>query len=228
VAAALHLLQQPGHDLFKKLGMKQQNKNRCVRVLACAMLLVACGERTTIKQNTPDTALATPAADTGALRTVLVPGERLGHITLGLNADSVEPLLGMPDASDAAMGKAWLTWKGKENTAGPSLLQLYTTYKDTSMSVKTVKQIRTTSPYFKTVTGLHVGSTLAQLKAVFPALKKTDDYTEAGVQYELYDAVAAGIAFEMKAGVCTGILVHEKGQRADSIYIMLHPDMKRL
>ena len=207
--------------------MKNQVYYWCV--LVCAMLSVSCSDRTSVTQKQPaDTALAKSSVDTGALRTLIVPGERLGHLTLGLNADSVEPLLGMPDASDAAMGKAWLTWKGKENSSKPSQLQIYTTYKDTSMSVKTVQQIRTTSPFFKTSTGLHVGSTLALLKATFPQLQKTGNYTEGGLRYQLYDAVAAGIAFEMKEGVCTGILVHLKGRRADDIYIMLHPDMKRL
>lgn len=209
--------------------MKKQIHHYYWCVLVCAMLSISCSDSTNVTQKQPaDTALAKSGADTGAVRTLIVPGERLGHITLGLNADSVEPLLGMPDASDAAMGKAWLTWKGKENNTKPSQLQIYTTYKDTSMSVKTVQQIRTTSPYFKTRTGLHVGSNLALLKATYPDLKKTGDYTEDGVRYELYDAVAAGIAFEMKAGVCEGVLVHPKGQRADDIYIMLHPDMKRL
>ena len=207
--------------------MKNQVYYWCV--LVCAMLSVSCSDRTSVTQKQPaDTARAKSSVDTGALRTLIVPGERLGHLTLGLNADSVEPLLGMPDASDAAMGKAWLTWKGKENSSKPTQLQIYTTYKDTSMSVKTVQQIRTTSPFFKTSTGLHVGSTLALLKATFPQLQKTGTYTEGGLHYQLYDAVAAGIAFEMKEGVCTGILVHLKGRRADDIYIMLHPDMKRL
>lgn len=157
----------------------------------------------------------------------IIPGERLGHITLGLNADSIETILGVPDASDAAMGKAWLTWKGKEKDA-PSQLQIYTAYKDTSMSMKTVQQVRTTSAYFKTGTGLHVGSELTRIKATFPDLKKTADYTEGGMQYALYDAVGAGIAFEMKTGVCEGIILHAKGQRADAIYMMLHAGMKRL
>ena len=207
--------------------MKNQVYYWCV--LVCAMLSVSCSDRTSVTQKQPaGTPPAKSSVDTGALRTLIVPGERLGHITFGLNADSVEPLLGMPDVSDAAMGKAWLTWKGKENSSKPSQLQIYTTYKDTSMSVKTVQQIRTTSPFFKTSTGLHVGSTLALLKATFPQLQKTGNYTEGGLRYQLYDAVAAGIAFEMKEGVCTGILVHLKGRRADDIYIMLHPDMKRL
>lgn len=169
--------------------------------------------------------MAQSPGDTTAPRNELIAGERLGSITIGLIADSIEPRLGMPDMSDAAMGKAWLTWKSKRNSF---VLNIYTAYKDTTLMVKTVQQIRTTSPFFKTSTGLHVGSNLTQIKAAFPDLKKTADYTEGGVPYSLYDAVAAGIAFEINDSVCEGIIVHAKGQRADAIYIMLHPDMKRL
>lgn len=183
----------------------------------------SCGDAATSHAPAPDTSHKT-TPDTTALQNQIVPGERLGHITLGMNADSLETVLGYPDASDAAMGKAWLTWNGKNN---PSVLNIYTAYKDTTLTQKTVQQIRTTSSFFKTPNGTHVGQSLAQIKQQFPAMAATSTYTEAGAAYTLYDDVAAGIAFEVRASTCTGILIHKKGHRADDIYIMLHPDMKK-
>lgn len=208
----------------------KQNLLRNWCVVASCIINVSCGQGTVVNEKHPvdTTAVIKPsAADTGEIQDVIIPGSRLGHITLGLNADSVETILGAPDSSDAAMGKAWLIWRGKEKDA-PSQLQIYTAYKDSNMAQKTVQQIRTTSAYFKTSTGLHVGSELATIKEMFPELKKTAVYTERSAQVELYDAVADGIAFEINGSVCESIILHKKGQRADAIYIMLHADMKRL
>ena len=213
---------------MKKLSMKNRDYFYYWCVVVCCVLSVSCGEETAGKQTTaPDTTLPKPAADTAALRNGIVPGERLGHITLGLIADSIETILGTPDSSDAAMGKAWLTWRGKEKGASPSVLNLYTAYKDTSMAVKTVQQIRTTSPFFKTFSNVHVGSSVTIVQQQFPAVIATATYTQDSAAFTLYDDVAAGIAFEISNAVCSGILIHKKGARADAIYMMLHPDMKK-
>lgn len=197
-------------------------------IVVCCVVSISCGQSTSVtnKPVVDTTAAIQTPADTTEMQQVIIPGAQLGHIMLGLNADSIETLLGKPDSSDAAMGKAWLTWKGKETKQ--TKLQVYTTYKDTSMRERTVQQIYTTSPHFKTNTGLHVGSELAVIKTGFPDLKKTAVYTESGTPVELYDAIAEGIAFEIKRSVCAGIIIHKKEQRADAVYIMLHPNMKRL
>lgn len=182
------------------------------------LLMVACSNNS----NTRTTATTT---DSSVIKKEIIPGERVGAITIGLNADSVEARLGLPDASDAAMGKAWLTWKGKNNL---SVLNIYTAYKDTTLSVKTVQQIRSTSNFFKTPTGAQVGQSLAQIKQQFPAAVATSTYTEDGAPHTLYDDIAAGIAFEISDELCKGMIVHKKGERADAIYIMLHPGMKKL
>lgn len=161
----------------------------------------------------------------------LVPGESIGKIKLGTNAAGLEQILGKPDASNAAMGKAWLTWKGKRDEHNNATeLNVYTTYKDSTMQEKTVQQIRTTSSSFSTADGLHVYASLEEIRAKFPGIKKRAHYSEGGRNFVIYDEEKSGIAFEIAEAnnqqICTGIIVHQKGKDVTEIYISLHPGIR--
>jgi hypothetical protein len=162
---------------------------------------------------------------------LIVPGEGIGKVKLGEDVTLLN-VLGSPDSSDAAMGKAWLTWMGKrdEHNNIPQL-NVYTTYADNNMQEKTVQQIRTTSSRFFTADSVHVYSSLETIRQSFPLLQTVASYNEDGKAILIYDAIKKGIAFEIaKAGnqeICTGIIVHKKGQNVVQIYMMVHPDMKR-
>jgi hypothetical protein len=128
---------------------------------------------------------------------LVVPGQRVGKVKLGEEISSLE-VLGPSDASDAAMGKAWLTWKGRRDEHNNATeLNVYTTYRDNTMKEKTVQQIRTTSSSFSTANNIHVYSSLENIQQQFPLLKKTASYNEEGRQVFIYDAVEKGIAFEI-------------------------------
>ncbi len=162
---------------------------------------------------------------------LIVPGERIGKVKLNEDVSSLE-VLGPPDMSDAAMGKAWLTWKGKRDEHNnATVLNVYTAYKDNTLTVKTVQQIRTTSSNFFTQDSIHVYSSLQAIEQKFPSLKKAASYNEDGRKMMIYDATENGIAFEIASAnqqqICTGIIVHEKNQSVTDIYIMLHPGMKK-
>ncbi|HWI93657.1 MAG TPA: hypothetical protein VNT20_20390 [Flavisolibacter sp.] len=170
----------------------------------------------------------TNTSDTSQL---IVPGERIGKVKLNEEVSSLE-ILGPPDISDAAMGKAWLTWKGhRDEHNNTTELNVYTTYKDNTMREKTVQQIRTTSPSFSTGNNLHMYSSLEEIQQQFPLLKKTASYKEEGRDILLYDAAEKGIAFEIATvdnqQICIGIIVHEPGKDVTQIYIMRHPGMKK-
>jgi hypothetical protein len=161
----------------------------------------------------------------------IIPGESIGKVKLGEEVSSLE-VLGPPDLSDAAMGKAWLTWKGKRDEHNNATeLNVYTSYRDNSMKEKTVQQIRTTSSHFQTEKGIHVYSSLEEIKQSFPSSKKSASYNDDGREIEVYDDAGNGIAFEIatagKQKICTGIIVHEAEKNVNDIYIMLHPDMKK-
>src|SRR5690606_20623318 len=68
-------------------------------------------------------------------RLLIVPGQSIGNISIGMNAGEIEKILGKPDLSDAAMGKAWLTWFSKvSDTITGNELNIYTEYKDSEMA----------------------------------------------------------------------------------------------
>jgi len=163
---------------------------------------------------------------------LIIAGESVGKITLGTDASTLQNILGKPDMSDAAMGKAWLTWYGKKRDEhnNKTELDIYTAYKDTSMSEQTVQQIRTTSSFFVTADSVHVYSSLADIKNKY-TVKKAAQYNSEGRTINIYDDKQKGIAFEIapagSQNICTGIILHAKGKSVNEIYIMLHPNMKR-
>ena len=204
----------------------------CLFFFACQQTKKPGGDTTapsidSTKQQKPDIQPASQTTtDLPADDRSIVPGESIGKTHLGTEASQLERLLGSPDLSDAAMGKAWLTWKGKA-----SELNIYTTYKDSTMREKTVQQIRTTSSFFSTAGGAKVGTSFAAIQQLFSGLRKAAHYTGGGRTIVIYDDKAEGIAIETGTSgdreICTGIIVHKKGVAAMDVYISLHPDMQR-
>lgn len=206
-------------------------------ILPVCLIFFACGQANnsgndpataaidTAKQQQPQSVASPSASDLPEAR-LIVPGESVGQTHLGIDASRLEQLLGRPDSSDAAMGKAWLTWKGKGTE-----LNIYTTYKDSTMREKVVLQIRTTSSFFSTAGGAKVGAPLDTIRQLFPALRKVAHYSENGRTVEIYDEQTKGIACETAASgtdeICTGIIVHKEGADVMDIYISPHPDTKR-
>lgn len=207
-------------------------------LLLFCICIASCGEHsnsaaansdTTTQKSTADTTIALhQAPNTDKL---IVPGESVGKTNIGADAASLENTLGKADASDAAMGKAWLTWNGKRDEHNnATTLNIYITYKDSTMMEKTVQQIRTTSSYFSTSNGVHVYSSLADIINQFPNSKKLAHYNDDGREIIIYDDRQNGIAFEIAMAneqqICTGIIVHKKKEAVTNIYITLHPGMK--
>lgn len=64
----------------------------------------------------------------------IIPGKSIGNVALEQNVAELD-FLGEADLSDAAMGKAWLTWYSTNSKLvnGKSELNIYTTYKDNEM-----------------------------------------------------------------------------------------------
>lgn len=164
---------------------------------------------------------------------LIIAGESVGKVSLGTDASTLQNILGKPDMSDAAMGKAWTSWYGKKRDEhnNKTELNIYTAYKDTSMREQTVQQIRTTSSFFITTDSVHVYSSLDDIKNKY-AVKKSAQYNSDGRLITIYDDKQKGIAFETAGAnnqnICIGIIIHQKNKSVNDIYIMLHPDMKRL
>lgn len=155
---------------------------------------------------------------------LIIPGKSIGLTQLGQNAETLSSL-GKPDFSDAAMGKAWATWYSKDGQKKE--LNIYTTYKDSEMKEKVIRQIRITSPEFKTSDKIATGKSLNDIQKSFPKVKLVGEYNANGKTVQLYDDTDSGIAFEIENDLCIGITIHETGKKVNDEYITLHPDMER-
>ncbi|SER87549.1 hypothetical protein [Pedobacter rhizosphaerae] len=163
-------------------------------------------------------------------RFLIVPGRSVGEISLGDDMVAVIKKLGKPDAGDAAMGKAWGIWynigsEGKEKNE----LAIYSAYRDTSMRVKEVKQIRITSNAFKTQDGFTTQRTMNDTELRFPGMEQVATYlNENQDTVFVYDAQSDGIGFEFLKGRGISVTVHPKNVAVNNSYITLHPEWKQV
>ena len=209
-------------------------------LLLIAIIIQGCSNETQPGAGALDTTVseATGNASTGFTAqqakndSLIIPGTRMGNIVIGADASSLETLLGKPTLSDAAMGKAWLNWQGKtDEHNNPTEVNIFTDYKDSSMSAKEVKLVHATSSANGTEKNVHVYSSLDSISLAYPALVKTATYKHRdGRDIAIYASKAQGIAFEVvSAGeqtICIGIIIYEKGKELTDIYRLRHPQMK--
>ncbi|PWS28548.1 hypothetical protein DHW03_01445 [Pedobacter yonginense] len=161
-------------------------------------------------------------------RYLVVPGRSVGEISLGEDMETVGKRLGRPDAGDAAMGKAWGIWYNKNSNGGLSNeLAIYSSYKDTTLTSKDVKQIRITSNQFKTQDGFGTNRTLSDTQVKYPDLIKVATYiNEAKDSVTVYDSKTEGIGFEFVKGKSISLTVHQKNAAVNGTYLTLHPEWK--
>lgn len=191
--------------------------------LATLLLLSNCQQpATTNKDKVVVEEKPTPAIPQNQL---IVPGKQIGNMVLNAPADTLEQMLGKPDRSDAAMGKAWLTWYGKKRDEHNNRVSMdvYTAYVDSTMEKKTVQQIRTTSTEYSTANGIRVYSDLAAIRQQFPGVTDAGRFRELnGTRvFNVYDDLKNGIAFEIAEAngqhICVGIIVHLPGKKITGI-----------
>lgn len=164
----------------------------------------------------------------------IVPGQSIGNVSLEQNATELS-FLGTADLSDAAMGKSWETWysTNSKRVNGKTELNIYTTYKDNGMTEKVVRQIRMTSPDFKTPNGIQVNSSFEDIRSSFPELHLLGSFIKPGTTdtVKLYDAIDSGIAFEIDNTQpdmrCLAIIIHRKTVPVTEEYLNFHPDLKK-
>lgn len=125
---------------------------------------------------------------------LIVPGHRIGHTLLGHDGAYTLTCLPKPARSDAGMSQRRYVWTSPAAHGTRNTLFVHAV-SNGALNVKplsglTFDTIRVTSPRFATKTGLHVGSTLAQIRHQFPHLRP------ANPDATLYDDKKRGIAFE--------------------------------
>lgn len=163
---------------------------------------------------------------------LIIPGESIGHVSLGMSSMALHDMMGKPDSGDAAMGKSLQFWVSKESDRHRNYLAVYTVNNlDGSGSPPEVKQVQVTSPKFQTESGIGTGKTMDQVREQFHNLQPLAYYTnEQKQQVYIFDDQAQGIAFEITIpdSLCKAITVHQKGKDVTETYLPIHPDMTRL
>jgi len=209
-----------------------------------ALSLFACQTRNDSNQteiNTPpstetttDTTItaeqAEPVAPDSAY--LIVPGQSIGQVELGMPAAAVNNILGKADSGDAAMGKALSFWVSKPGNGPREYVAVYTVNNfDGSGDPPQVQQVQVTSPQFKTINGIGTGNTLPAIRKQFSSLRPLAYYTsQTNQQVYIYDDQAQGIAFEVTVAdsLCTAITIHQQDTDVTGTYLPVHPDMTRL
>jgi len=213
-------------DKFDKLKMKKIN------YLWLLFIGIATACNSSAKQEkevVPATKESAPAgtsintkekADSAHL---LIAGKRAGNIYLGQDMENVFKLLGRPEDGDAAMGSAIGIWDKK------TPLIIFSSYRDSNMVVKAVKQISVSAASYTTAEGIHTGVSLRKLKTIYPALKKAAFYTNAKTRGQLtvYDDESKGIAFDIQKDTCTAITIHPINKSVNGVYLTMYPDWKK-
>ncbi len=158
----------------------------------------------------------------------IVPGASVGHVKLEMPANDLVSL-GKPDAGDAAMMKAWRIWYGhkKDGTIdSSSVLAVFTAMR--TQDTQYVKEIRVTSPRFRTDKNVGAGSAMSAIRKAYPGLHLAKVYVSKNKarRIEVYDDEKLGIAFETagsrsRRALCSMVVVHTPGEAPGS-YLDYH------
>jgi hypothetical protein len=117
----------------------------------------------------------------------ITPGEGIGRVLVGQRLDEVHLSLGAPKLSDAAMGgRLWEVWRsgivfdGKRQNGSEELEIYFTRERADLAGPSLVRQIRVSSPFFHTVSGISTRSSFSEILASFPNLRIDEDLTIRG------------------------------------------------
>lgn len=198
--------------------------------LFCMLLTASCNSKPENQTNKPDSVVQTSEQQTDssllkrdtltkdkASDWLLVPGKSAGKTQINQDAEQVYKNLGKPDGGDAAMGKSVAIWYAHHDSTSYSTA-IYTSRDMGNNPVAFVKQIRVTSPSFKTKEYIGATSGLSEIKKIFH-LQTVEKYKDAGQEYTVYDA-KEGIAFEIGADQkCVAVIIHEAGIAIPGTYL---------
>jgi len=191
-------------------------------ILAVTSLMLGCEQSSTHKTLADSLHMADTALKTISPARMIVPGKRIGLISINENADSVILKLGKPARADAAMGASMMTWfiKRKKHTYQTSIYA-HRNMGGADEAVSHVKEIRVTSPWYKTADYSGAGSALKDIKKLYKLVMRPVSNPNIK-KLSLYDDYGAGIGFEVDStGKCTAVLVHAEGDSSVT-YIDMH------
>jgi hypothetical protein len=141
------------------------------------------------------------------------PGERIGRIFLGQKLDEFHASIGAPKLSDAAMGgRLWEIWRsgpafdGKQQNGSEELEIYFRPERPDLGGPSVVRQIRVTSPFFRTLSGISIRSSFSEIIESLPNLRVDEELTyglnegRSEKEIEMFVDRSRGIGFEFRAG----------------------------
>lgn len=191
---------------------------KCLGIFAAGIVIAACGGGNNTRQTQQDSVTTTSQSllPDGHL---LVPGKSAGTFLLDDADSAVFQQLGKPDFGDAAMGKAVSIWYTDAEPNYP--FSIFTSRDMGNDETARIKQIRVTSPRFKTVQSIGVGSSLRDISDAYP-LQIVETYDQNGQTYTVYN-VNEGIAFEVDTAYrCVAVVIHQADATIPT-YLPLQP-----
>lgn len=146
---------------------------------------------------------------------LIVPGNSIGKITLEENMDSVNLLMGMPDFSDAAMGKVVATWYPNQDSSAGSLSVYATRQMGTDDETSRIKKIKVTTPEYRTKEGIGTGDSLINIARVF-IVRPIDTFRSQKLLYTTYGTRQGMTLVINPQGICQAIIVHDLSDESEN------------
>jgi hypothetical protein len=144
---------------------------------------------------------------------VIAPGQGVGRVLLRQKLDEVHASLGAPKLSEAGMGgRLWELWRagpafeGRRQNGSEELEIYFTREQPDFGGPSVVRQIRVTSPFFRTLSGISIRNSFSEIIGSFPNLHRDEELTYAlnagqnEKEIEMFVDQTRGIAFEFRSG----------------------------
>jgi hypothetical protein len=160
---------------------------------------------------------------------LIVPGQSIGKVHVGQPEPKVRGRAGI----GKALQPHWEDWVMTPRAGRASMLEAYAV-PDSKTHKLVVRALRIVSSDYATAAHLSTASRFAQIRRTFPALRLIGSYENQWLgPVGIYDAVAAGIAFEMlldrrtrQPQRCLCISIHMRGVPVVNAY-RLHPNLRK-
>lgn len=147
----------------------------------------------------------------------LVAGESVGDFRLGqeMEESGLFDRFGTADSSDAATCKSWTMWFPEEGQE----VGVYAACDSALDMKKSIQLIRLAGIAFLSDKELTEKSTSQHVKRFYPAALEEEFSGPAGGKVVLYDAVDAGIAFEVAADSIRSVIIHPPGKKLSEYHL---------
>ncbi len=157
---------------------------------------------------------------------VIIPGKAIGRIEIGASSDSLHHLGPATDAGAATCHYIGI-WKYGSHQQH-KLTVVSACDPDDDMRPH-IQWLYTNDPTFKTASGLGVGSTIGEIKAVFPGMRIPITYlADDGMLMLLHSVKKQGIAFAMTSGkkqICRAVILFSENGSAIPWATSIFPEM---